>query len=72
MHRRVSGRALLLMALIGLVAMAAGTGLLLRAGRGAGAPQRYALRLGGVMAAAIGLILIVFAASWPVMSGRPT
>ncbi|MDB5663087.1 MAG: hypothetical protein JWN59_1425 [Sphingomonas bacterium] len=58
---------LLLMALIGLVALLSGAALLLTAPRRASDAARYVSRLGGVMLGAIGLILIVFAASWVLM-----
>jgi multisubunit Na+/H+ antiporter MnhB subunit len=60
----MSTGSLLLMAFVGLVALAIGIGLELTARRYRHEARRYVSRLSGVMFCAIGLILIVFAASW--------
>ena len=59
---------LLLMAAIGLIALAIGLGLLGTARVHRRDSSRYVSRLGGVMLAAVGLILIVFAGSWRMMA----
>jgi multisubunit Na+/H+ antiporter MnhB subunit len=55
---------LLLMAFVGLIALAIGAGLLLSARGRRREASRYVSRLAAVMFCAVGLILIVFAASW--------
>jgi uncharacterized membrane protein len=59
---------LILMAVIGLIALVLGLGLGLSARTHRRDSSRYVSRLGGVMLAAVGLILIVFAASWRLMA----
>jgi len=55
---------LLLMAFVGLVALAIGAGLLISAQARRREASRYVSRLAAVMFCAVGLILIVFAGSW--------
>jgi predicted cobalt transporter CbtA len=58
---------LVLMVIVGLIALAIGLGLELTARARRREASRYVSRLAGVMLCAVGLILIVFAASWRLM-----
>jgi threonine/homoserine/homoserine lactone efflux protein len=66
--RRMTIGSLLLMAFVGLVALVIGIGLEVTARTRRREASRYVSRLSGVMFCAVGLILIVFAASWRMMT----
>jgi uncharacterized membrane protein HdeD (DUF308 family) len=55
---------LVLMVVVGLIALMIGLGLEVTARMRRREASRYVSRLAGVMLCAVGLILIVFAASW--------
>ena len=59
---------LILMAVIGLIALVLGLGLLATARSHRREASRYVSRLAAVMLSAVGLILIVFAGSWRLMA----
>ena len=59
---------LVLMVVIGVIALLIGLGLEVTARRRRHEESRYVSRLAGVMLCAVGLILIVFAISWRVMT----
>jgi threonine/homoserine/homoserine lactone efflux protein len=58
---------LVLMVIVGLIALMIGLGLEVTARMRRREASRYVSRLAGVMLCAVGLILIVFAASWRLM-----
>jgi uncharacterized membrane protein HdeD (DUF308 family) len=58
---------LVLMVVVGLIALMIGLGLEVTARMRRREASRYVSRLAGVMLCAVGLILIVFAASWRLM-----